>query len=323
MCEVCVNTEQISTYREYRYDPTRTTTLRDVFARQMRTRFSKVERYIVNAIVEKDVFGYKQITVQQQASPRQFAFPTSEQKVEAFMRWIQRLIDDEILTVTTIPQIGQASYSRWTDLYIEDSYKRGLLRARTELRKNDPNIPSIEVSGGSEAVLNTPFHIDRVGLLFVRVYEDLKGITQQMAMQISRVLAQGMMDGDNPRLIARKLVKVISGRGGDLGITDTLGRYIPAKRRAELLARTEIIRAHHKAMIQEYRNWGVEGVHVLAEFRTAGDDRVCDICQSMEGNVYTLDEIENMIPVHPLCRCLALPIENEFIKTAQERGVNV
>jgi hypothetical protein len=74
-----------------------------------------------------------------------------------------------------------------------------------------------------------------------------------------------------------------------------------------MLARTEVIRAHHLATIQEYRNYGVEGIHVQGEWKTAGDMRVCDICASMEGQVFTLDQIEKMIPAHTMCRCLALP----------------
>jgi SPP1 gp7 family putative phage head morphogenesis protein len=131
-----------------------------------------------------------------------------------------------------------------------------------------------------------------------------------MDSQISRVLAQGIADGDNPRLLGQKLVSVINGSGADkLGIKDTLGRFIPAERRAEMIARTEIIRAHHLATIQEYRNWGVAGVAVEAEWHTAGDSRVCAECAEMEGHVFTLDEIEPMIPLHPQCRCNTLPVK--------------
>jgi len=134
-----------------------------------------------------------------------------------------------------------------------------------------------------------------------------------MDQLISRILAQGIADGDNPRLLARKLVAVIDGTGaGELGITDSLGRFIPAARRAEILARTEIIRAHHQAMIQEYMNWGVEGVTILAEWKTAGDHRVCERCEAHEGETFTLEVAMNMIPLHPQCRCLALPYRKEW-----------
>jgi SPP1 gp7 family putative phage head morphogenesis protein len=95
---------------------------------------------------------------------------------------------------------------------------------------------------------------------------------------------------------------------GVLGITDKIGRFIPAKVRAEMIARTEIIRALHLAAVEEYRQWGVKGIVVMAEWRTAHDAKVCAKCASMEGQVFTLDEIEYKIPAHPDCRCFILPI---------------
>ena len=83
-----------------------------------------------------------------------------------------------------------------------------------------------------------------------------------MDTQISKVLAQGIADGDSPAAIARKLNKTIGG-GLDL-VTKTkagITRTIPAQVRAQTLARTEIIRAHHAATIQEYRNFGMAGVN--------------------------------------------------------------
>ena len=123
-----------------------------------------------------------------------------------------------------------------------------------------------------------------------------------------------MIDGDGPMAIARKLNKTISGTGKDISMTDTLGRFIPAERRAKMLARTEIIRAHHMGNIQEYKSWGVLGVKVQAEFRTANDGRECERCSQIAADgPYTLDEIEGMIPAHPNCRCMALPVNPEDI----------
>jgi len=164
-------------------------------------------------------------------------------------------------------------------------------------------------------ILNQPFHIDRLGLLYTRVFKELKGITDAMDSIISRILAQGLADGDGPALLAKKLVAAINGEHlGDLGLKDTMGRTLPALRRAELLARTEIIRAHHVATIQEYRNWGVVEIKVKGEWKTAGDNRVCPECAHMDGKVFDLDTIEGMIPLHPLCRCIALPWNEELLE---------
>lgn len=304
-------------------DPTNTIVLRKRFEKEMDHRFNRVKQAIYEAIVIRDVFGIKKIqnnskiivyvTGMNMPNPGAFAFSTSAEKVEAFMKWIRQLISSELLTVSQFQQIGQSVNPAWTNIYIQDSYKRGIARAKQELKKAGYLSP---MSGYDtvEASFNTPFHMDRVGLLYSRTYNDLKGITDVMDAQISRVLSQGMIDGDNSIVIARKLRAVIEGGGNELGITDTLGRFIPAQRRAKMLARTEMTRAFHQANIQEMKNWGVEGVNVQAEWSTAEDGRECPECKKMakdeNGNtiIYTMEDIMNLIPRHPNCRCLALPV---------------
>lgn len=298
-------------------DPTHTTLLRNAFAQEMRKRFNELMRVIKTTVYDRDAFGLTQVHLelnQMYPSPQNaFNFARNQAKLDAFMVWLRDQVDRGILTTTQMYQLGSAVEKAWTDLYLLDSYKRGVERARYEMKQAGYDVPSVEMSGGIEIIIGTPFHIDRIGLIFSRVYEELKGVTAAMDQQISRVLAQGLADGDNPRLLARKLVSTINGDGVDkLGIRDSLGRFIPASRRAELLARTEIIRAHHLATVQEYKNWRIEGVFVNAELVTAGDDRVCEKCSSLEGHVFTLEEAEGLIPRHPLCRCCIIPVHKEL-----------
>src|SRR5690625_105895 len=303
-------------------DPTRTTTIRNKYAAQMRKRFRVLRGLILDAIVTQDVFGIADgnnqaqpdqplfTFIQANVDPRAFDFPRTSDKVEAFMQWLREQVDNEILEVSQDERIriGDSIDSHWQNVYIEDTYKRGVQRAVYEMKKSGMDVPDINARGCIQAVLGLPMHVDRIGVLYTRTFNELKGVTDAMDQQISRVLAQGLADGDGPRLVAKKLNATITGSGtGQLGLTDTLGRYIPAQRRAEMIARTETIRAHHQGMIQEYRNYGLQGVHVQAELQTAGDDRVCWECSALQGKVYTLKEAENLIPVHPLCRCIVLP----------------
>jgi len=285
----------------------------------MNRRFIELIAVIRKAIIQDDCFGLQIETYTELNTPgfRAFNFPRTDQKVDGFMKWLQRQIDRGLLETSQFPRAGGSVDSAWTDIFIHDSYKRGVLRARSELNKAGYTVPSIKVSGGVEAILGSPFHIDRVGLLYTRAFTELRGITSMMETQISQILAQGLIDGDHPTLLAKKLVSAIDGsnRGTlDLKIkyTTKAGKQVsytmPAKQRAQTLARTETVRAHHQANIQEYKNWGAEGVTVIAEFVTAGDERVCDECAGYHGNRYTLEEAEFMIPVHPNCRCVVIPI---------------
>ncbi len=320
MCEVCQHISHKSlpkggmiVYLNGKADPTKTTMLRASFVKDMTARFRTLRLLVAQAIVDKDCFGLSQPTVfsnrlQNNALPpdRGFVFSRSADKVNAFMEWLGKQVNSGILGVSEGQQIGQAIENAWTNMYIQDSYKRGVIRGRYQLNKAGFNVPSLAETGGINTSMMMPFHMDRLGVLYSRTFNDLKGITSNMDTQISRVLAQGIADGDSPRLLASKMNAVISGGGETLAIKDSLGRFIPAERRAATLARTEIIRAHHAATIQEYRNWGAEGVNVQAEWSTAGFD-VCEECEELQGKVFSLDEIEGMIPVHPNCRCLALP----------------
>lgn len=295
-------------------DPSQTTVLRNSFVSQMNKRFRTLRGLINTAIVEEDVFGLREpgsmkIVVMQTPGRRAFDFPRSSDKISAFMEWLQQQIDNEILQVTQFGQVGTGVEAAWTNIFIQDSYRRGVARARAQLRRAGFDVPTLEATGGIVASMGLPFHVDRLGLLFTRTFNELKGITDAMSQQISRVLAQGIADGLGPSTLARQLNAVIRGGGAELGLTDTLGRFIPAERRAAMLARTEIIRAHAEAQLQEYKNWRVEGVVVKAEWITAGDNRVCNRCADLEGSVFTIEQAQGMIPLHVQCRCAWIPFK--------------
>ena len=302
-------------------DPTRTTSLRNAFARQMLKRFAKLRALITKAIVEEDVFGLNEATIITFQTPgiRRFQFLRSAEKVNAFMEWLRTEINNEILQVSQFSQVGTGIEAAWSNQYISDSYRRGVNRARVQLRQGKFGVPTMDESGGLDLSLSSPFHVDRLGLLYSRTFNELRGITNAMDQTISRVLTLGIADGSNPKVIARMLNHAIKGSGSTLDLpisyinprTKRLVQYtMPAERRAVIMARTEIIRAHAEAQLQEYKNWGVEGVTVKAEWITAGDNRVCNQCADLEGSVFTIEEATNKIPLHAQCRCAWIPYKD-------------
>jgi SPP1 gp7 family putative phage head morphogenesis protein len=278
-------------------DPTRTLTLRKRLVSVLNRKFRVLKGLVNESVVANDCFGLG-ITTNEALRPGEFAFLTDPEKTQQFMTWFQTQITLGVLELSTTQQIGTAVNAFWMNAYIDTAYKKGMQRARTELQKKGyPISPERSVN----ADFNLPIHVDRVGLLHTRAYTGLKGITDEVDKQISSILAQGMAEGKSPAELAREMNKKI----------DSIG-----KNRATLLARTEIIRSHHHATIQEYENWGAVGVTVLAEWQTAGDGRVCEKCNAIArrktkfGNgVYTLSQALPMIPVHPQCRCVCLPLD--------------
>jgi len=250
---------------------------------------------------------------------RAFDFPTSQEKSAAFLEWLRTQEQAGILETVRIPQVGTGIDSAWTDTFIKDSYQRGVQRARDELLRGGYAVPSMEVTGGISASMMQPFHIDRLGVAYSRAFDGLKGITSAMDTQISHVLTKGLADGDGQATIAKKLLATIDGNNaGTLGITDSLGRFIPAERRAAMLARTEVIRAHAMGTLQEAKNWGAAGVYAEVEFINAGFN-VCPECTSLQGQMFTIEAAMDVIPVHPSCRCawLIVPVsgKGEVIET--------
>ena len=177
-------------------------------------------------------------------------------------------------------------------MYINDAYRRGVIRARSEMIKAGYDVPSMAQTGIDNAML-LPRHRDTLDGQATTTFQRLKNITEVMNTELSQIVAQGIIDEERPSSIARKIAAAIA----SIGIV-----------RAELLARTEVVRTHHLATIREYEYWGTAGVTVIAEWSTAGDERVCSVCIGMHGNQYPLKEIEHMIPVHPGCRCIAIPV---------------
>lgn len=266
----------ISAMSQRRLDPTRTITMQRAFEAELYRRFNKLRGDIIKALVDgTDLTAFASI----------YDFPTDGEKVAAFMVWLDKKVQQDVLGAS-----GRTAPA-WLQRRIAPAYDRGVRRAQVELRKAAPaSLPdAMKTPLGSIAAAA---HADRMGAIYTRAFSDLKGITDEMDKQIARILTDGIRAGENPR----KLAVAINNRVAKVGIS-----------RARTLARTEIVRAHHVATIEEYRQAGVVSVGVQAEWKTAGFN-VCPECQEMEGRIFTLDEIEGMIPLHPNCRCVALPV---------------
>lgn len=276
-------------------DPTRTITIRKKFVADYTRRFKRLIKDIQDTVRTNNALALRA------ADPGQFDFPRSADKIPAFMDWLREQTAIHVYGVTSRDRVGASIETAWQNTYLDSAYKQGIRRAKSELKGVvESALP--DFLDPIQTAFNSPVHADRVGAIYTRAYSELRGITDAMDQQISRILADGLLQGYGPD----KMAKAIVDRVESIGI-----------HRATLLARTETIRAHHLATIQEYRNAGVAGVKVLAEFSTAGDGRVCPICASLNHKIYTLDEAEGIIPVHPQCRCVALPYFGEEEKPVE------
>ncbi len=228
-----------------------------------------------------------------------------------FEKWLKTQIQSDIITVTE----AKAQDAYWKK-YVEEGYKKGAGRAFDDVRK--PALASGQeqldfFAGTRDEFLRQsfarPVAIAKVKHLAGRVFTGLKDVTDDMSNIITRQLTEGLSQGMNPKAIARKMIK--EGIG-----TKTRG----VQSRAERIARTEIIRAHAEGQLDSLESLGVTEVGVMVEWSAAGDDRVCPLCQALDGVVLTIKEARGIIPRHPNCRCAHIPANVGESKKGQERS---
>jgi SPP1 gp7 family putative phage head morphogenesis protein len=272
-------------------DPTRTVTLRDRYAARLRGRFGAINTEIRAGVRDRDVFGL-QNSGEALASPLPSRFPErQDRQIETFDAWLQRQMDAEVLTAISSDE----------NQFVRSGYEAGLRHADTAARADGVDVPDGDVF----ATIERPIHRDELQLAYTRDYSELEGITQAVSQQSTRTLAEGLAAGEGPRDIARRLTDRV----------DAIG-----KTRATALARTSVIDTFNSAALARYEELGIDGVTVQAEWKTAGDNRVCDICQSLEGRTWSIEEARSETvdvaghsdipvkpPAHPRCRCAIIP----------------
>lgn len=277
-----------------RVDPTRTTMIRQKFIAEIQRRFRKLRNAVWEFMVELDALGMQAkkpfvIMVQK----REFQFLTDDRKLQAFNTWFKEQLDAGVFS---LPDEGAGWRGPWTGKYVESAYRRGLMNAFDSSKQGELFEQGGIGDQGRDAFIRTAFQqpekVSKVRLLGTRTFEQLKGVGAEMASQMNQILAQGMVDGKGAIAIANEMDEKIQ------GIT---------KKRALMIARTEIINAHAEGQLDGFEELGVDELGVLAEWSTAGDERVCPRCAELEGQTFEIEEARGMIPLHPNCRCAWLP----------------
>ena len=274
-------------------DPSRTSVIIKLYARNMQIKLATINRAIRTALVTRDVFGFKRGLLLHSAVfnidiPPDKAWSVQDfaGKNRAFGKWLNDTLNGSFLEDTGLALDVTPA---WIQTFIRSAYSKGATTALNAIGANNPGVSTL----GVQALLNIPFHRDRLTALFDRNFTELKGFSASMSTNLQRIIADGLLKGDNPTTMAN----AISAR---LGVES---------RRATLIARTEVIRTNADAQLNTFERFGVAKVSLEAEWITAGDDRVCEECDGMAGEVMSIEDARGMIPLHPDCRCDWLPVQ--------------
>jgi len=139
----------------------------------------------------------------------------------------------------------------------------------------------------------------------------LQHINMDLQLEMRTAIVDGIRAGEGTSKIAKRLRRVqdtpkhvtvppkLDPKTGAI-IRKGYEYDISSKRYSEIVARTETSKAVNMGRIDSYKKSEVvKSVEVL----TAGDNRVCDICEPLDRQIFSLAEAEAVIPIHAQCRC--------------------
>ncbi len=126
-------------------------------------------------------------------------------------------------------------------------------------------------------------------------------VQRELADGIKRVMMQGIMEGKSTDDIVRDMGRVILDKDSFRQAGTRV--FSKAQYRMEMIARTEVLRAHNIGRLKFHQKAGIEKL----EWMTMDDERTCQVCGPLDDKTFSTDKFPQQ-PAHPHCRCTNLPI---------------
>lgn len=203
------------------------------------------------------------------------------------LEWIKSMLGIELVN-------GFDDIEKILDEYFKDSAKREMMKQAGILGDTVMNNYSEVI----EKVVNGSFHNATFSKRIWQYQEELKA-------EIDKLLSRQMVNGHNPRRVARDLRK----------------EFDVTKFEAERMMRTESARIQGELQKSSYERLSVK------EYEWVTEPTACSVCKDIaRGGRYKVKDMEigiNMIPAHPNCRCSTVPVSDreEMLKDFERRGL--
>jgi len=148
---------------------------------------------------------------------------------------------------------------------------------------------------------NQEYDEDTIDYIQKHAFELLKGHSQQKVEQLRARLGELFLLGQANKINVRSEIERILNVG---------------RSKAEEIAQTELSRAYNiGSMNRLYEYQRIMGVKIKKYWHGFKySERTCEYCRPRIGNVYELDDDEEVLPAHPRCRCVWLPFLNGWDK---------
>lgn len=138
-------------------------------------------------------------------------------------------------------------------------------------------------------------------------FEVSKSLPQISAFTDSREYQKMLQKylSDLPKAKVNKIISILKNSISTHETISDVARKIDSivkdMQRSKNIARTEIVRISNEGNRLRMEEKGVSKVEYIS---APEDGRLCEQCKSLNGKVFSIKEIKNVIPVHPHCRCL-------------------
>lgn len=166
---------------------------------------------------------------------------------------------------------------------------------------------------GYELLINWDY-FNQSAIDFLKTYgmTHAQGITNTTQSQTVNIISDWIRSGESMDYLQDKLAPIYG------------------KKRAEMIAVTEVTRIYAEGNILAWKATGLVGAK---KWQTANDERVCPICGPLHGMIVGIDENGfttevgglglTAPPAHPRCRCWLLPVvSDEGFEESLDRILN-
>lgn len=273
-------------------DPTSTTTLRHAFRSAAGLRLRQLSAMTRIAIVDNGMIG---------SVTTSFMSPSS--RISLFNSWFS--------AITNVTLCGGYWFRPWFDKCLSS----GLRKANSELHSGTIIMPG------------TMDHYYQLG------DQELEGIAANLIQKVSRAVFNGVNANQKSVDIFWTLKKAFADTGNrlnafvafmtvklhnsaklqvyrEIGVTrfGIIPETVPQKQKRKKSIEFPIYRKIGGSIKIGDAPGDYEQVEEVMGVLTAGDDLVCDECESIaEDSPYSIDDIQNLLPAHPNCRCAIYP----------------
>ena len=125
-------------------------------------------------------------------------------------------------------------------------------------------------------------------------------LSDDLVAKVHQVISVGIVRGQSPAQMARVIGWIVDDPAEFRKAGKTVFKSV--QQRAELIARSETMRAYNQGAIKFEKQIGV----VKLTWLTAGDERTCPECGPLDGREYRIEKMPSQ-PLHPACRCTHVP----------------